>query len=340
MVGITGSAGKSTTSAMAAAAVGGLWVAGRPGGREPRRVAPEPRPMRIRSRPTDSCWSSPASCASTWAGSAGRRRHGGADEPVAEPPRLARRLRRVPRREARAVRAPAARRRAVLPAGFDAGVRPAGRGGGAGGRAARGPAAAADSGRAQPAQRRLRPRRHGAADRGGSGRKLADGPRRWRRWRRSPGCRTGCRRWRRRPRPGWPAGVRFFNDSKATTPEAAAAGSSVAFGPGVGPRSSSGGRTRARTSPRWGGGRAIGLRASTRSASPGRPSQTPRTAAPRWSGGAARLAEAVTAVRRDAGTGDVVLLSPGSASWDQFPNYEARGDAFHAALRGTSSITI
>lgn len=47
----------------------------------------------------------------------------------------------------------------------------------------------------------------------------------------------------------------------------------------------------------------------------------------------ATLAEAVRRAAAIAQAGDVVLLSPGCASFDQFDNYMARGDAFTAAVQ-------
>lgn len=46
------------------------------------------------------------------------------------------------------------------------------------------------------------------------------------------------------------------------------------------------------------------------------------------------LPEAIRCARARAQPGDVLLLSPGCASWDQFPNFEARGEAFTALVKG------
>jgi len=48
---------------------------------------------------------------------------------------------------------------------------------------------------------------------------------------------------------------------------------------------------------------------------------------------AADLAEAVHLAKNAARPGDVVLLSPGCASWDMFKNYEERGDLFKQVVR-------
>lgn len=50
------------------------------------------------------------------------------------------------------------------------------------------------------------------------------------------------------------------------------------------------------------------------------------------------LDRAVSAARRRLRPGDVLLLSPGCASFDQFANYEARGEAFAALARESCEI--
>lgn len=117
---------------------------------------------------------------------------------------------------------------------------------------------------------------------------------------------------------GEAAGVRFFNDSKSTTPEATALAIG-AFTGGV--RLIAGGYDKQiDLTPMLEAGRrcasvhAVGATAGALVAAGAADNQTLEAA----------FADAVSR----AAAGDVVLLSPGCASWDQFTNYEERGDRF------------
>jgi UDP-N-acetylmuramoylalanine--D-glutamate ligase len=59
--------------------------------------------------------------------------------------------------------------------------------------------------------------------------------------------------------------------------------------------------------------------------------------APRQALRAESMDDAVTAARALAAPGDVILLSPGCASFDMYASAEARGDAFVQAARGTAT---
>jgi UDP-N-acetylmuramoylalanine--D-glutamate ligase len=128
------------------------------------------------------------------------------------------------------------------------------------------------------------------------------------------------------------SGIRYYNDSKGTTPESCLL-AVAAFGDDQTPRIHliAGGYDKksdlspvAELSRRLAGMYTIGKTgpAIAAAASGGHVSQC------------GSLDGALTAIAGRAKPGDIVLLSPACASWDQFANYEARGQRFCELVQG------
>lgn len=125
-------------------------------------------------------------------------------------------------------------------------------------------------------------------------------------------------------------GIQFYNDSKATTPEAAAAGI-TSFNLPVIPilggydKGVSFGEMARRIAPHVAWAALIGVTAPEISRE--------LEKAGVHSAVFASLEEAFTACCELSSSGDVVILSPGCASYDMFNNYEERGNAFKELVR-------
>lgn len=129
-------------------------------------------------------------------------------------------------------------------------------------------------------------------------------------------------------------GVRFYDDSKATTPEAALAALDAFDGPVV---LIAGGRSKGGDLAAFGRGlaRRAHLKRVVATGEAGAAIAAALSAAgftaieetPAFDDACRRAAAA-------ASPGDVVLLSPGCASFDRFVNYAARGDRFRAIVEG------
>lgn len=131
-------------------------------------------------------------------------------------------------------------------------------------------------------------------------------------------------------------GVRFIDDSKSTTPEAAMLAVDAVLGdsPGAGLHLILGGYDK-QSDLSGLACRAAGVCRAVYGIGQTGPVILDHA---RKAGGGAELVEAgtvevaVAAAKSRARAGDVVVLSPGCASWDQFANYEHRGRAFAQAV--------
>ncbi len=131
----------------------------------------------------------------------------------------------------------------------------------------------------------------------------------------------------RRSEVGNIAGVRWVNDSKATNPHATVAAASGMSSV----RLLAGGRNKGLDLSAIGGVDSVvhvyafGEAADEIARSATRPVSVHPT-----------MADAVEAARRDAKTGDTVLLSPGCTSFDEFTSYAERGERFEALVEALS----
>jgi UDP-N-acetylmuramoylalanine--D-glutamate ligase len=132
-------------------------------------------------------------------------------------------------------------------------------------------------------------------------------------------------------------GVTYINDSIATSPERSMAGLRSIDEPIV---LIAGGRDKHLPMEEWAGTISARTRAVVlvgeatpliRAALVGRADRIPIVTA-------ASFAETVPLARSLAQAGDVVLLSPGCTSFDEFRDYQARGDAFRASVLAQGKV--